>query len=194
MIMKPYLFNFFAVLFVSMWIGSASAAKNPIFESSDMSDSLADEANPYVEGEKWAETDIKIPPYPEDGDLMDLQMLDPDNRFQYYMDEKSLSVSKKDYVVRYTMVIEAKNGTRNVFYEGIRCNTSEYKTYAFAGGKGKKLRPRKKPEWKSVGETKYTRFRAFIMDHYFCEWRLPRQLQIIVNKVKYPAPGGDWRD
>ncbi len=97
--MKPYLSVFISFLLVSMLIGPAGAAKNPIFESTE---SLPEQANPYVEGEKWVETDIKIPPYPDDDDLIDIQMLDPDNRFAYYLDEESLTVSEKDYVLRNT--------------------------------------------------------------------------------------------
>ena len=167
---------------------SHARGNNDIFDSEG---SLDEQNNPFVEGEKWAETDIKIPPYPDDSDLMDLEVDRPDDGFTYFLDEKSLSVSEKDYVVRYTMVIESERGTRNVFYEGIRCNTEEYKTYAFGAGKGKvKLQARKKPEWKPVSETGYTRFRAHMMQYYFCEWRLPRQRLIIVNKIKYASPGG----
>jgi hypothetical protein len=179
------------VLLLSMllYLPLANAREgNAIFDSEDKG-SLAEQDNPYVEGKKWAETDIKIPPYPDDSDLMDLEVDRPDDGFTYYIDEKSLSVSDKDYVVRYTMVIQSRRGTRNVFYEGIRCNTREYKTYAFGAGKGK-LRPRRKPEWKPVTETGYTRFRAHMMQYYFCEWRLPKQRKTIVDKIKYATPGG----
>ncbi|MCP3672185.1 MAG: hypothetical protein GY814_17495 [Gammaproteobacteria bacterium] len=167
---------------------AASARKgNTIYEDTG---SLDEQNNPFVEGPKWEERELKLPPYPKDGDLMDLELDDPNGNFTYYLDEKSLSVSKKDYVVRYTMVIESSRGTRNVFYEGIRCNTEEYKTYAFGAGKGK-LRARKKPEWKPLNETGYTRFRAHMMQYYFCEWRLPRQRNTIINKIKYATPGGN---
>ena len=46
-----------------------------------------------------------------------------------YLDEKSISLAQ-DEIVRFTLVVETSSGTRNVFYEGLRCDTREYKTYA----------------------------------------------------------------
>jgi CNP1-like family len=194
--MKHYLFNTLLVLVLSVQIGNAYArGKTPRIDSSNV-ENLPDQANPYVEGEKWAETDVKLPPYPDDGDLIDLHLDDPRNKFEYYIDEKSLSVSDKDFVVRYTMVIEGKRGTRNVFYEGVLCNTLEYKTYAFGSGKGK-LRARKKPEWKSLKSSKgngFNKFRLDLMDLYLCQRDIPRQREIIVNRIKHAAPHEDYRD
>jgi len=185
--MKHYPVTILLALCLLLQFSAANARKeNTIYEDAG---TLAEQDNPFVEGPKWEEVELKLPPYPKDGNLLDLQMDDPDNKFTYYLDEKSLSVSKKDYLVRYTMVIESRSGTRNIFYEGIRCSTEEYKTYAFGIGKGK-FRARKKPEWKPIEETGYTRFRAQMMQYYFCEWKLPRERNIIVNKIKYASPGG----
>jgi len=159
---------------------------NPIFDG-ESKGSLDEQNSPFVERGKWVETDVQIPPYPDNSDLMDLHVDDPGNKFTYYIDEKSISVSDKDYVVRYTMVIESRRGTRNIFYEGIKCNTEEYKTYAFGAGKGK-LRARRKPEWKPIHETGYTRFRAHMMQYFFCEWKLPKPRKTIVDKIKYELP------
>lgn len=187
--MKYYPLKIILVLLMSLHIGSAYASrKDEVGEVvGGHARSLPDKVNPYVEGEKWEEIGVQIPEYPDDGDLIDLQVLDPANRLKYYIDEKSLSVSKDDYVVRYTMVIEGKRGTRNVFYEGIRCSTTEYKTYAFGNGK-EKLRPSKKPEWKHVGKSGFTKFRAFLMDEHFCERIYPRPQQVILDSIKYPPP------
>ncbi len=175
----------FGLCLLLQFSAADARGKNTIFDDSG---DLADQDNPFVEGPEWKETKLKLPAYPKDGDLMEMEVDDHSDRFTYYLDEKSLTVSKEDYVVRYTMVVESSRGTRNVFYEGIRCNTEEYKTYAFGAGKGK-LRARKKPEWRPVLETGRTRFRAHMMQYYFCEWKLPRQRQIIVSKIKHAAPG-----
>lgn len=183
---KHYLSNTLLVLVISLQAisGSAIGGSRSSWEYENQPD------EDYVEGEKWAEIELKIPPYPDDDDLMELHLDNPDNRFKYYIDEKSLSFSKKDYVLRYTMVIESRRGTRNVFYEGMRCSTKEYKTYAFGAGKGK-LRLRKKPEWKVVGGARHTRYRERMMEDFFCEWGLPRQLGIIIDRIKYPTSSVD---
>jgi hypothetical protein len=156
--------------------------------------SLPDKKYQYEEGAPWEEIETKIPPYPDNGDLMELQLDDPNNRFTYYMDEESLSVSDSDYVVRYTLVIESKRGIRNIFYEGMRCNTLEYKTYAFGTGKGK-FRPSRKPEWKSMIDSGYKKLRMDLMEFYLCdERRLPRKKHEIVTRIKHPSPNETYRN
>ncbi len=148
--------------------------------------------NPFVEAPEWKEIGIKLPAYPKDGDLMDLHLDSPGNRLKYFMDEKSIAVSKQDYVVRYTMVIESARGTRNIFYEGIRCNVEEYKTYAFGSGK-QKLRPSRKPEWKPVTGRGFAKFRIDLIEYYLCKWKLPRERNMIINKIKYATPSESER-
>ncbi len=187
-IMKNYPLTILLGLCLLLQFSAANAREeNTIYEDAG---TLDEQNNPFVEGPKWKESELKLPPYPKDGDLLDMELDDPDNKFTYYLDEKSLSVSKKDYVVRYTMVIKSRSGSRNIFYEGIRCDTEEYRTYAFGVGKGK-FRARKKSEWKPLHEAGYSKFRTQMMQYYFCEWKLPKQRNIIVNNIKYASPGGN---
>ncbi len=193
-IMQHYLLTIVLILVMSIQTGSAYARKIVVDGNQQ---SLPDQKYQFEEGEPWKEIEAKIPPYPEDGDLMELQLDDPNKRFTYYMDEESLSVSENDYVVRYTMVIESKTGTRNIFYEGIRCNTEEYKTYAFGMGKGGngKFRPSKKPEWKNISSSGYKKLRMDLLEFYLCDPRkLPRKKNEIVTRIKYPAPNESYKN
>ncbi len=188
-IMKNSLLLVIMLVALSFLVSSAYARKIVVDGNQQ---SLPDQKYEYEEGEAWKEIDIKIPPYPDDSDLMELQLDDPNNRFTYYMDEESLDVSEADYVVRYTLVIESKSGTRNIFYEGMRCNTLEYKTYAFGTGKGK-FRPSRKPEWKSMRDSGYKKLRMDLMEFYLCDPRkLPRKKSEIVTRIKYPAPNESY--
>lgn len=190
--MKRYLLNTILVLALSLLIGSAYARKPVLGEHVE---SLPDQKFQFEEGEAWKEIDVKIPPYPDDDDLLELQLDDPNNRFTYYMDEGSLSISKADYVVRYTLVIESNTGAKNVFYEGMRCNTEEYKTYAFGVGKGGsgKFRPSKKPEWKAIRDSGYKKLRLDLMEFYLCDDRkLPRLQSEIIDRIKHPAPNEQY--
>ncbi len=192
--MKRYLLNIILVLVISIQAGSVYA-KKIIVDGNQQS--LPEQKFPFEEGEPWKEDNLKIPPYPDDGDLMELQLDDPSNRFTYYMDEESLAVSEADYVVRYTLVIESKTGARNVFYEGARCNTLEYKTYAFGMGKGSKgkFRPSKNPEWKSIQASGYKKLRMDLLEFYLCDPRkLPRKKHEIVTRIKYPAPNESYKN
>jgi len=47
----------------------------------------------------------------------------------YGIDPDTLTVGE-DWVVRYVMVARSASGALNVFYEGIRCQSAEVKTYA----------------------------------------------------------------
>ena len=189
--MKQYLLKAILILGGLALISSAYA-RDIVLDGNQKS--LPDKKYEFEEGEAWKENDLKIPPYPDDGDLMELQLDDPNNRFTYYMDEESLSISKNDYVVRYTLVIESKRGTRNIFYEGMRCNTLEYKTYAFGTGKGK-FRPSKKPEWKSMYDSGYKKLRMDLMEFYLCNLRkLPREKHEIVTRIKYPAQNESYNN
>ncbi len=155
-----------------------------------------EQESPFVEAPEWKEIGIKLPAYPKDGDLIDLHLDSPGNKLQYFMDEKSIAVSKQDHVVRYTVVIESARGTRNIFYEGIRCDVEEYKTYAFGSGK-QKLRPGRNPEWKPVTGRGYAKFRIDLIEYYLCEWKLPRKPNVIINKIKHATPsevGRRWHD
>jgi hypothetical protein len=191
LIMKNSLIR--TVLFVGLSVLVSTAYARKIVVDGNQQ-SLPDQKYEYQEGEAWKEIDVKIPPYPDDSDLMELQLDDPNNRFTYYMDEESLEVSETDYVVRYTLVIESKRGTRNIFYEGMRCNTLEYKTYAFGTGKGK-LRPSRKPEWKSMFDSGYKKLRMDLMEFYLCDPRkLPRKKNEIVTRIKYPAANESYNN
>jgi hypothetical protein len=189
--MKEFLFKTLLIVVLSILASSASARKIVVDGNQE---SLPDQKYEYEEGEAWKEIDIKIPPYPDDGDLMELYLdVANQSKFTYYMDEESLSISEKDYVVRYTLVIESKRGTRNIFYEGMRCNTLEYKTYAFGTGKGK-FRPSRKPEWKSMLDSGYRKLRMDLMEYYLCDdRRLPRKKHEIVTRVKHQAPNETYR-
>ncbi len=190
--MKNSMLKTLLALVLLLHVGSVYARK-PIL--GEQVQSLPDQKYEFEEGEAWKEIDIKIPPYPDDGDLMELYLDVPNqSRFTYYMDEESLTISKSDYVVRYTMVIESKTGTRNIFYEGMRCNTLEYKTYAFGTGKGK-FRPSKKPEWKSMIDSGYKKLRMDLMEYYLCDERkLPRERSEIITRIKHPAPNEQYRN
>lgn len=137
--------------------------------------------------EPWKEGKSELPPFPRDEDLIEFEVNDPSKPFRYYLDSKSLSVGK-DQVVRYTLVIASKRGARNVFYEGMRCNMNEYKSYAF-GVKGK-LKAARSPEWREMRKNHSTPYRHALWAYYFCEPEThhPRSLEAIIKGLTYGRP------
>ncbi len=150
-----------------------------------MAEAAADKQRPFVDEaepgtnflgrEAWKEADVEIPPTPRDQDLIPFVVDDAENKqFTYAIDERSLRVDE-DYVVRYTLVTESRRGTRNYAFEGLRCQTKEYKVYAYGSSKGK-LRPRKEPRWKALKEERFGRVHRDLHRYYMCEPTINRPL------------------
>lgn len=82
------------------------------------------------EAEKpWVEVAAQLPPYPRAENLLPLTVSSA-TRNRFLVDTASISVGE-DKVVRYTMVIEAAGGAKNVSFEGMRCETAERRLYAY---------------------------------------------------------------
>ncbi len=147
-----------------------------------------DSVNPNVEEYEWQELNTELPDFPADDDLLEFQVTRPNAAFQYFIDAKSLSYTEADGIVRYTVVIKSRTGAKNVAFEGMRCTTREFKTYAFGNGKNKFVRPRK-IEWKSILDNDYTRYRKDLQEFYFCNIRiLDLSADKIISELKYGRP------
>jgi hypothetical protein len=144
--------------------------------------------NPNVEEYEWSEQGAKLPPFPEDDNLIEFQVTRPNASFNYFIDADSVSYTEADGIVRYTVVIKSRSGAKNVAFEGMRCTTNEYKTYAFGNGKGQFVKPRR-IEWKAIAENNYTRYRSDLAEFYFCNIRiLNLSTEKIISELKYGRP------
>lgn len=116
------------------------------------------------EGE-WKELESVLPAYPDDQNLVPVP-LPPADTVKAYLDRKSLSRAA-DRVARYTLVLESSSGTRSVFFEGIRCETREYKTYAI--GADGAFQPVKGSAWKRIPYFERNAFRFTLYKHHVCD-------------------------
>jgi len=152
------------LLFVLVGISSVATAKewedNPHLR----------DRNPNVEEYVWKEERVVIPPYPKEGDLQEFPVDQPQNRFTYYVDRASLTVGKDD-IVRYTVVVRSRSGAENVMHEGVRCQTKEYKGYAFGNGRGA-YRKARKPMWRIISKRKHNFFRHTLVTDYLCNVKI----------------------
>jgi hypothetical protein len=92
--------------------------------------------------------EIEVPPppvYHKDG-LITLDM-SASSSLTYGLDPDTLSIGS-DGVMRYVMVAYSPSGSINALYEGLRCETSEVKTYARSSELGR---------WTAVQEAKWRR-------------------------------------
>jgi hypothetical protein len=133
------------------------------------------------------EGEVRLPAYPRDEGLVEFRA---DDRFRYLLDRAALSVGRDEGAVYYTVVIESTSGARNVAYEGIRCETLEYKIYAY-GDKGGAFQPVRNPAWKEIRADQYNRFRRDLHDFFLCENLLPRSPGDIQRALE---KGGEERE
>lgn len=78
---------------------------------------------------QWQEAEVPPPPAWRLDRLLRFEG-PAQSSLSFAIDPQTLSISATDRVVRYVLVATSASGTRNVFYEGIRCPTAEVRTYA----------------------------------------------------------------
>lgn len=146
-------------------------------------DSNDDLESYYIEGAKWKEEKINLPGYPKSRHLMEFTVDTGGAPFDYYIDRESLSIGK-DYVVRFTVVIKSRSGASNVLFEGIRCETEEYKTYAY-GSHDEKFLKASNPSWNILTRSGGTAYRYELYTNYLCgSSPVPLQISEMIHRIE----------
>jgi len=109
-----------------------------------------------------AEAQVELPAYPVPARLIEFEKSHAAD-FRYFIDPETLSVDKEG-VVRYVLVARSPSGVQNVTYEGLRCETAEYRFYAFGRADGSWSRARS--DWRSLQQSQPLQ-RVLYAD-YFC--------------------------
>ena len=139
----------------------------------------------FIEPPPWQEQAIAVPAYPADADLLPFPVDLPALSQTFNIDSKSLSVGTDD-VVRYSVVIVSGSGARNVLFEGLRCSTREYRTYAY-GDASHDFRPAQSDKWQLVNQYGWGGFRAVLLRDYLCDRHLsPYHLNEIKHRLSHP--------
>ncbi|WP_242445619.1 CNP1-like family protein [Chromatium okenii] len=132
----------------------------------------------------WHELTMPSPPLPNNTDLIELTINRVESPFRYFIDSKHLLVSD-DAVVRYTLVIESRSGSRNLSYEGIRCTPQgQYKVFAY--GVNDQFIALNEATWQPISDSSSERYRSELWQFYFCtksEFK-PRQKSDILRLLK----------
>lgn len=115
------------------------------------------------------EKSLPLPAYPEEGEEWLNFEVDETTGVSFALSVANLQVIDDD-ITRYMVAITSKSGVRNIFYEGIRCITKEYKTYAY-GNSQKALHPKSRPTWRTVRSSNkgIMRFRPTLYQYYLCD-------------------------
>ena len=138
------------------------------------------------------EATVILPPWPRDADLLRFAPEGMETPYRFYIDGKNLRVDPSGSEVHYTLVIEAANGTRNVSYEGIRCDLrGSFKIFAY-GNDGRFTRTTA-PEWKPIPGLGSEAYRDDLHRYRFCIPRETRSrpLKDIQRALRGRASGND---
>ena len=140
------------------------------------------------EGE-WKEEDVKLPPYPQDKNLLPFKLTGAPTTNRFYVDGTSLSIGP-DKVIRFVLVIRTLGDATTVSYSGMHCVTGEWKDYASGRSNGT-WAVDEGAKWQRITHRDHNNFQETLALDYFCYSGLTRggimgDAKTLVNRLKYP--------
>lgn len=115
--------------------------------------------------QRWQEEAVHLPAAPQSENLLPFYVSATTTN-KFFVDASSISVGN-DGVVRYTLVVLAAEGGRNVSYEGMRCETRERRIYA-AGRSDGSWSTSRNHQWSPIQDAAANRHYAALFLEYFC--------------------------
>lgn len=132
----------------------------------------------------WQESAYTLPPAPQDSDLATYPV-SATTTLTFAVDTKTLTTTP-DGLVRFTSVITSPQGARNVTFEGIRCETYEYRIYATGNPDGTWI-PSRDTAWHRIRGYSANGYQGALYRDYFCENKLVRgSAKTIAHNLRYP--------
>lgn len=176
------------VLLLTVFVG-ACASSEPPSEATRRSNDAVSTAQPKG---AWSEINSPLPPYPRAENLAEFQIAGTTS-FRFFADLASVRVDA-DGVVRFTVIARSASGVENVSFEGIHCESREYKVYAYGSTDRTWIRPRN-PTWQSISSTSNNDLRNSLYRYYLCPKGLAqRDAKKAVAVLKRGRPNfGDYR-
>jgi len=138
-----------------------------------------------TEASRWKEDEAPPPPEFDVRRLVPLEM-PPYMSLSFGVDPKTMSVTG-DGVVRYVIVAHrGASDAVNAFYEGVRCATGEYKTYARFSGEQWNPVPQAQQEWKRIDD-RNSIYTYQLAKQSLCRGRAPRStVGDMIRELKQP--------
>lgn len=132
----------------------------------------------------WTENKVDaLPPLPQAGNLLPFEV-SQNTPLQFAVDPKALSVGS-DGVVRYTVVVTSPSGARNVNYEGIRCDTYEWRLYAGLNAEHDGWDRTVANDWRRIENGNLNAYQSALYQDYFCTSKTPTgSANAIVNNIR----------
>jgi hypothetical protein len=139
----------------------------------------------------WVENKVdELPALPQSGDLLPFNV-SQNTPLQFAVDAKSVSVGS-DGVVRYTVVVTSPSGAHNVNYEGIRCDTYEWRLYAALNADHDGWDRTVANDWRRIENGNLNAYQASLYQDYFCANKMPTgPAKWIVNNIRLNRVASD---
>lgn len=118
---------------------------------------------------QWREAEVELPVFPQPGNLREFYVSGATTH-KFAIDTTTLSVGK-DGVVRYVLVVQTSGGATNTSFEGIRCESGEFKIYATGHQDGQWVRVRQSAslsDWRRIENKPVNRHHAALAREFFC--------------------------
>ena len=133
----------------------------------------------------WVENKVDtMPALPQDANLQGFTV-SQNTPLTFSIDKNSLAVGD-DGVVRYTVVVTSPAGARNVNYEGIRCDTYEWRLYATIEEDQKGWDRTVANDFRRIENGELNAYHAALYQDYFCANKMPTgSASLILSNMKY---------
>lgn len=125
---------------------------------------------------------LVLPEFPKEENLLPFEV-GPTQTQRFFIDASSLSVGEDE--IRYTMVTKSIAGAVNTSYEGIHCNTYEFRRYAY-GHRDNKWVLSKNEDWRPINFYAANRPRAALTLDFFCDGKsIAGSAEDMIFRIRY---------
>ncbi len=139
--------------------------------------------------ETAAEGELRLPTYPAAAGSIEVSLQVADFPFSVFIDPDSISIdNRRD--VRYTVILKADSGATNVFYEAIRCDTGQYRRYAYGSSGQFKVLP--VSEWRFIRAGSADRYRGALLKYYLCPLPARNAAEILISRLRQRGPASSF--
>ena len=135
----------------------------------------------------WIENEAEVLAVPKKNDLVELDIDSMPPGLRLLVDKTRITVGEKDRVIRLWLWVRSDQGAENGSFEGYRCETREYKVYAYANlNRSPPVSKTKRSRWLSARSGSRRNYRAELLQDYFCGIRGTRNPNEIAQAMTGP--------
>lgn len=113
----------------------------------------------------FKEREVPPPAYPEDRNLIEYT-IDGRTPNRFFVDGTTLSIAE-DTVIRFVLEVRTPSGVRNTTYSGVRCDTGEWKDYAYASA-DRTWRVDPEAAWEAVERKRVNNYKEHLVSEFLC--------------------------